>query len=133
MPTDELRHYGVLGMRWGVRRTPAQLARARGKLTRSTSDSDKNTSSDSSTNKPAKKSISSMTDSELQAAVNRLNLEKRYKELNPEKVSAGKKFVDTMVKQVITPVMIDASKNVLRPYIENSIKSAINKASKKKK
>ena len=27
----ELEHYGVLGMKWGVRRTPAQLARAAGR------------------------------------------------------------------------------------------------------
>ena len=29
---NELKHYGVLGMRWGVRRSPEQLRRAAGKL-----------------------------------------------------------------------------------------------------
>lgn len=31
---NELKHYGVLGMRWGVRRSPEQLRRAAGKLER---------------------------------------------------------------------------------------------------
>lgn len=32
MSNNELKHYGVLGMRWGVRRTPEQLRKAAGKL-----------------------------------------------------------------------------------------------------
>lgn len=32
MVNNELCHYGVLGMKWGVRRTPEQLARARKSL-----------------------------------------------------------------------------------------------------
>ena len=30
MDRNELTHYGILGMKWGVIRTEAQLARARG-------------------------------------------------------------------------------------------------------
>lgn len=32
--SEELKHYGILGMRWGVRRTPDQLRRASAKLDR---------------------------------------------------------------------------------------------------
>lgn len=133
MMENELYHYGVLGMKWGVRRTPAQLARARGKTNSSSSGKDtNNTNNKTSSNTSIKKSLSEMSDDELNKAVRRLQLEQQYRNLNPEKVSAGKKFIDTLTKQVIVPSTVEASKNVLRPLIESGMNSIVKKATKKK-
>ena len=136
MAENELYHYGILGMKWGIRRTPEQLARARGKTKSSSSTEDtdsKNTKTNTSSNTSKKKSLSEMSDDELKRTVTRLQLESTYKKLNPEKVSAGKKFIDTVTKQVVGPVLLEASKNAIRPYVEDAMKSALNKALKKKK
>ena len=53
---EMLQHYGILGMKWGVRRTPAQLTRANGRA-------GKTESSDE---------IKKMSDSELRSKINRL-------------------------------------------------------------
>lgn len=133
MRENELYHYGILGMKWGVRRTPDQLARAKGKTKSSSSDNDTdNNKAKTSSNTSTKKSISEMTDDELRKTINRMQLEQQYRNLNPEKVSAGKKFVNTLTKQVLVPSAVEASKNVLRPVIENAMNSIVKKATKKK-
>lgn len=107
----ELYHYGILGQRWGVRRTQAQLAR----------NNPKKKASEDSTTKPKKNnssdSIKKMSNDELNAIVRRLELEKRYRDLNPKTVSAGKKFVDTIINKTVLPAATDASKQILKDYL----------------
>lgn len=122
---DILVHYGVLGMKWGVRRSPAELARARGERApkkKKTSFLSKKTvkkkavkasaKASSKKEESSKKTPGEMTVDELQAAVRRLELEKRYRDLSPKKVSAGRKIVDS----VIIPALTESGKNLLKDY-----------------
>lgn len=120
MQDNTLIHYGVLGMKWGVRRTPEQLARVRGK-TKSSKQTKTEPKKESTT--PKRKSASELTDEELKKTVQRLQLEKQYNDLNPKTVSAGKKFVDTVMKQVITPAAIEVGKQITKDYMTKLAKS----------
>lgn len=98
MENGVLSHYGILGMKWGVRRTPEQLARARGKSSSDSDGSSNKSSTKSSSSSSTKKKTSEMTDDELRAKISRLELEKRYKDLAkatapPPKSTKGKDFV----------------------------------------
>lgn len=53
--------------------------------------------------------ISSMTDEELRSAVNRMNLERQYKSLSDEKISAGMSHVNETLNIVGSAVGITAS------------------------
>lgn len=115
MDGNELFHYGVLGMKWGVRRTPAQLARARGDRT---STSSAKTNKSSSKTSSSSKKASEMTEDELKSKIQRLELEKRYSDLMkstapPPKSTKGKDFVlrvleksgENIATQLTTAVM----------------------------
>ena len=86
---NELMHYGVLGMKWGVRRSEAQLARARKKAAKNEPDHEDYTKAHTP------KSIRSMSNAELNERNKRLNAEKQYKQLT-KKTSTGKKIVNSI-------------------------------------
>ena len=91
---DFIEHYGVKGMRWGVRRTDAQLARAGAKKS-GDDDSGSKSKKVVGKTKTSGKSASQMSDKELKRVVDRINTEQQYARLTappPGKAAAVSKF-----------------------------------------
>lgn len=79
---NDLKHIGVLGMKWGVRkRGPASSDHVRSREIR-------------------KKHLSEMSNEEIRTVVNRLQLERAYKDVDYDTMSRGQK----MVKQLMTKI-----------------------------
>lgn len=125
--SDQLVHYGIKGMRWGIRRTEAQLARARGELPsqqKSTKKSSgifskkKKTIAKKEESKKTEKKISEMSDEELRTKVNRLQLEKQYRDLTPRQVSKGRAFYE----KNIAPALNETIKNIAKDYTNKKLR-----------
>ena len=115
MTDNELYHYGILGMKWGVRRyqnkdgtrTTAGKKRYFGK------DGSGKSTKPEIIEKRKKKILSSrsakmlydnadlFSDSELQSAYNRLSLERNIKSLDSTDVNKGKGFVDRALDKAV--------------------------------
>ena len=96
---DYLAHYGVQGMKWGVRRTLSKIGKAlKGRPSSGTKSS--------APPKPKPKPLSEMSDEELRAKLNRFDMEKRYKqylaEMNPKKESMVKKVAMRVLENGLT-------------------------------
>lgn len=145
--TNELYHYGILGMKWGVRRyqnRDGSLTNA-GRKRAAKLESDyksltgrnlkKKVNNDNKIQKQNKpKSVKEMSDAELKEKTNRMTLENNYNiakqtmnRLNPEKVSLGKKIVKHVSKQVLLPAVTEwgkeQTKNLLFELSKNNNKN----------
>lgn len=116
---NTLKHYGILGMKWGVRRSPKELARARGGSPK------KKTSSSKAKVKTKKESISDLSDEELRRRVQRLQMEKQYRELTPKTVSFGRRVTDTVLNKVIVPAATEAGKQLVKDFLIDQGKNFI--------
>lgn len=79
-----LEHYGVKGMKWGVRRGASRTGKG-GKRTKAAGD-------------PLIRTRK-LNDKQLQDLVNRLRLEKQYLELTAPKRSAGRELANSILKK----------------------------------
>ena len=127
---NELYHFGIKGMRWGVRRyqnPDGSLTNAgKKRLKKGHASNEENDSSNkSSTKSSSTKTVEDMSDDELRQAINRLQLEQQYKNLSPKNVSKGKKFVDTVKNDVLKPAAIDIGKQVAKSLMTKGVNSLI--------
>lgn len=129
---EELMHYGVKGMKWGVRRTAAQLGHFVSKKAKSAASSirDKRAKKKAAKEEAearknhAKKSIKDMSTEELNERIKRLQLEKDYKKLlsdvEPASVSRG--------RNVVMDILEKSGKNVGSQLVTYVAGTAVNKA-----
>lgn len=85
-----LEHYGIKGMKWGIRRSWQERSASRARRKKDADDFKK-------VKKLRKKKVSQLTNDELKFITNRLNLEQNFERLNPGRIDRGKKHVDKFV------------------------------------
>ena len=156
MENEELMHYGVLGMKWGVRKANIQAARAQArvdklkikkreqdKLLRAKTKVNKLNNEEAELKRKLKgkdnepeeskspsaknvskhpKKLSDVSDEDLRVRINRLEMEKRYKDLVSEKyqkeVKAGKgafrKWASESAKTILVDTSVDLGKQAFK-------------------
>ncbi len=92
---EELAHAGVKGMRWGKRKK------------KSSSESEKEPKID----------VKKMSDDDLKKAINRLKLEREFKQLTTPEVSQGRKIVGEILK--------DVGKAHAKKYLNNELEKLL--------
>ena len=101
---EELKHHGIKGMKWGVRRTPQQLGHA--PSGRSSRQSVYESPQGPRKRQAYTKKGYQLTDKELDRRINRLAKEKRYqdlqKEVNSTQMSEGRRFMANVATTVGT-------------------------------
>ena len=135
---NELYHWGIKGMKWGVRRYQNED----GSLT--ASGKKRYLNSDGSLNKAGRKkfgnsvrveklnrkSVKDMTDEELDRAIIRARKEDEYNRLRPEPVqetksSASAKLMSRAVNEILIPAVINSGKTALQNALDKSAKKLL--------
>lgn len=127
MGENVLAHYGIRGMKWGVRRYQNKdgSLTAAGKKRYSGDGGNAGTTKSTTSSSSGRKKVSEMTDDELNRAVRRLQLEQQYRQLNPERVSAGQKFVSKVAKDVIIPAATTVARNAVQKVMQDAVSKAL--------
>lgn len=135
MTENELLHYGVLGMKWGVkkaRKSSDTVDETRRKSNTQNSNTQKSNTQNSNTKQQSKKfvtkkqkqkqimdDLNSMSDKELRERLNRMQMEQQYiRMMTPEK-SAAKKQVEQF--------LINEGRNLASQMLREQIRKQTNK------
>lgn len=109
---DYLQHFGVMGMKWGVRRGKSTGGKR----------------FESKKSKKAKE-LAKLSDADLRQKINRLQMEKQYKQLTTKDRGAATKWVDGVVRNAATQLATDFTKDAMK----SGGKMAVDRVKKKPK
>lgn len=98
----ELYHYGVLGMKWGKRKGPSIISTIKSK------------------SKP-KEDISKLSDNELRQRINRIQMERQYKQLTAKEKSRGAK----LVTNILTNAAQQTASKYVSQYMSKGVESLL--------
>jgi hypothetical protein len=113
-----LQHFGIPGMHWGRRsgkHTTPKISKKLGPVSEDTARK----------NLLKKKSIAEMSNSELKALNERLQLEKTYKELSKTDTSAGRKFVTDLLTGAAKQSATNYTAKIMTKGLELAVKKII--------
>lgn len=144
---DYLIHYGVPGMKWGVRKSSYSSSSSTNRSSKKNSFlkriSNKKISKTKRSKTPVKTAakkkvkIKDLSDADLQKKINRLQMEKRYRDLKNDAISPGKKLVGDILmtsgKAVGVQVVNYAAANIINTALKDEVVRVNNKSSKNKK
>ena len=106
-------------------RTEAEIAKINKKYKINKPDAKKEeTKEKEKSSKPKAKSINEMTDDEIRARINRIQLENQLKSLTPVQQTKGQKFVK-MVSDTAAPAIKNAAKDALEKYLKKKLNEAL--------
>jgi hypothetical protein len=130
-PVESLYHFGILGMHWGRRKSQGSSSTKSGKGKKAI-----NVSDDHKKKMQLKgKRLKEMTNAELKALNERMQLEKQYKELTKSEIGPGKKFVMDLLSSTAKQTISSYASKYASKFVDSALnnKAPISDILKKKR